>query len=136
MAEGADLLRRWFHEVWNERREQTIDELMTAESICDADGGIIIGPEAFKAEQFRPFLEAFPDLSVEVVEVVESGELVVGRWRATATHLGALGAIQPTGLSVEMSGTTWVEIRDGRFQRGWQHTNLPQVFARLGAATA
>ena len=56
------LVRRWFEEVWNRRRAETIDELLTGESVCHADEGPIRGPEEFKARQHAPFLAAFPDL--------------------------------------------------------------------------
>lgn len=33
MASNSDLIRRWFEEVWNEGREQTIDEMCTPDAV-------------------------------------------------------------------------------------------------------
>ena len=32
--DNSGLVLRWFDEVWNQRRAETIDELMTAQSVC------------------------------------------------------------------------------------------------------
>jgi hypothetical protein len=37
--ENALLARRWFEEVWNQRRTDTIDELLTEESVSHSELG-------------------------------------------------------------------------------------------------
>jgi hypothetical protein len=37
--QAEDVARRWFEDVWNQRRAETIDELLTADSVCHADEG-------------------------------------------------------------------------------------------------
>ena len=34
---NVGLVRRWFEEVWNQRREEVIDEMLTSESVCHAN---------------------------------------------------------------------------------------------------
>lgn len=45
----ALLARRWFEEVWNQRRSETIDELMHADGHGHLEGGEVRGPAQFKA---------------------------------------------------------------------------------------
>ena len=80
------LARRWFEEVWNQRRDATIDELLTPESVCYSDDGPIRGPDEFRQRMYAPFLAAFPDLRVTVEGVVAEGDDVVVRWSATGCH--------------------------------------------------
>jgi predicted ester cyclase len=45
----------------------------------------------------RPFRDAFPDVQMEIVELVAEGSTVVGRFRCSATHLGDWQGQPPTG---------------------------------------
>jgi predicted ester cyclase len=130
-AENRALARRWFEEVWNQRRAETIDEFLTAESVCYGDDGPITGPEEFRQKQFIPFLSAFPDLSVQVDDVISQGDQVVVRWSATGVHGGDGIGCSATGRPVQFSGLTWVRIRDGKLGEGWQCSNIPQVLQSL-----
>lgn len=57
--------RRWFEEVWNRRRTETIDELMHPEVRGLIEGGVINNREEFKTAR-TALLAAFPDLHVTV----------------------------------------------------------------------
>jgi hypothetical protein len=56
----AALSRQWFEEVWNKRRTDAVDELMTPDSLAHSLGeaGDLHGPEAFKRFQAQ-FLVPF-----------------------------------------------------------------------------
>ena len=55
-------------------------------------------------EHIRAFLEgtlaSWPDLQLEVAQVVAEGDLVMGRCVATATHTTTIMGVPPTGKSV------------------------------------
>jgi predicted ester cyclase len=101
----AALGRRWFEEVWNQRRNETIDELMHQEGRGHLEGREVRGPENFKAASAE-LLRAFPDLRVTVEDAIAQGNQVVVRWNATATHTGAALGLTPTGRSVAVRGMT------------------------------
>src|SRR5262249_57711395 len=63
--ENKGLARRWFEEVWNQRRTATIYELLRPDSGGHTEHGDRVGPEAF-AELHAAFLAAFPDLQLTV----------------------------------------------------------------------
>ena len=130
-AENIALVRRWFEEVWNQRRSETIDELITPESVCYADNGPIRGPSEFKQRQFEPFLAAFPDLRVEVEDAIGQGEHVVVRWKAVGNHTGEGLGMSPTGRPVAVHGMSWVIVRDGKFGMGWQSSNIVEGIRNL-----
>jgi steroid delta-isomerase-like uncharacterized protein len=124
-------MRRWFEEVWNQRRAQTIDELLTSESVCHSDDGPIRGPDEFKGRQYAPLTTMFPDLRVEVEATVAQADQVVIRWIATGTHDGDGLGIRATGEPVCFRGITWARIRDGKLIEGWQSSNIPEVMRFL-----
>ena len=88
---------RWFNEVWNERRPETIYELLGPDSLGHQEGNVdIVGPEPF-ANFHQTFLETLPDMKVEVLDTIaESGKVCV-HWRFTGTHTGAGLGLKPTG---------------------------------------
>jgi steroid delta-isomerase-like uncharacterized protein len=129
----AALVRRWFEEVWNQRRAQTVDELLTAESVCHLEDGDITGPQEFRQRVVEPFLAAFPDLRVTVEGVLADGDAVAVRWSAAGTHRGDRPGVPPTGRAVSFRGLTWVRVREGQLLEAWQSSNIPEVVRGLAA---
>jgi predicted ester cyclase len=130
-AANAAVAQRFFEEVWNRRRAEVIDEVLGDDSVCFADIGEIRGPGGFKALQFEPFLAAFPDVRVTVEGVVAEGDTVVVRWSGEGTHTGSVMEMAATGRRVRFEGVSWIVVRDGKFHRGWQWSNIPTVLASL-----
>jgi steroid delta-isomerase-like uncharacterized protein len=118
------LARRWFEEVWNQRRTDTIDELLTPESVCTSDLGTLRGPEGFKQVGHAPFLAAFPDLRIRVEGTVAEGDQVVVRWTLKATHTGQGLGIPPSGRPVAARGMTWIRYQNGKMMEGWDCWNV------------
>lgn len=129
--ENRSVVLRWFEEVWNQRRAETIDELMTDQSVCFTDQGPMRGPAEFRQAQYEPLLKAFPDLHVEVEDSLASDNAVVVRWTATGTHTGDGLPIPPTGKAVTFSGMSWIRTHDGKLWEGWQSSNISEVLRQL-----
>ncbi|MHC5539126.1 ester cyclase [Singulisphaera rosea] len=130
----ADVVRKWFEDVWNARREEMIDDLITSESVCYTDDGVLRGPVEFKERQYWPFLAAFPDLHVDVEAIVSEGENVVVRWTAEGTHAGEGIGLAPTHERVRFRGITWIQVRGDKLMQGWQSSNIPEVIRTLASA--
>jgi hypothetical protein len=63
-------IHRWFEEVWNQKSEAAVDELLAEDGVGHGlPGGSIQGPEAFKEYQ-RNLLSVYPDLRVIVEDTV------------------------------------------------------------------
>ena len=128
---GKQLALRWFEEVWNQRRVETIFELMAP----DCDGRMegddrIVGPDEF-AEYHRAFLNAVPDIHVAVHSAGAEGDRVYIEWRLTGTHLGLGLGIPPSGRAVDASGLTMFEFRDGQIAAGFDSWNRGELIASL-----
>jgi predicted ester cyclase len=127
------IARRWFEEVWNQRRDQTIDELLTPASICHTDEGPITGPMEFREKVYIPLLAAFPDIRVIVESVLADGDDVAIRWSATGCHTGDGLSCAPTHREVLFRGLTWIRFQDGKLMEGWQSSNIADVVRGLAA---
>ena len=129
--DNSAVVMRWFEEVWNQRRPETIDELTCAESVCMTDQGPIRGSEEFRQMLYLPLVGAFPDLQIEVEGVLAKGDDVVVRWTASGTHTGPGLPISPTMKPATFTGISWIRVRDGKLQEGWQTSNIAEVIRRL-----
>lgn len=122
MAENEALMRRWFRDVWKAGGETTVDELLAPDVEGYLEGQDIRGPQGFQDFR-RQLLGAFPDLLVEVEDVVEAGARVAIRWRCSATHSGNGLGFPATFKKVSFRGMSWVEIQNGKIVRGWDSWN-------------
>ncbi len=124
------LAKRWMEEVWNERRTETIDELLAAHAIGHMEGGDVRGPADFKTAR-ATLLDAFPDLRVTVEDTIAEGNHVVVRWRVTATHRGAGLGFAATHRAVEFRGLTWLTFERGILVEGWDAWNQGALLQSL-----
>ena len=135
MGENEALMRRWFRDVWRAGGEKTVDELLAPDIQGFLEGQEIHGPQGFQDFR-RQLLDAFPDLAVEVEDVVEQGNRVAIRWRCSATHQGSGLGIPATSKQVTFRGMSWVEIQNGRIVRGWDSWNQGALVQSLMAPAA
>jgi steroid delta-isomerase-like uncharacterized protein len=133
---NKQLARRWFEEVWNQRKESAIEAMLTAGCRIHglgSDDEALIGPEGFKTFH-RSFCGAFPDLHVTVDDIIAEGDRVAIRWTATMTHLGDGLGFPASGKKVSMDGSTIGVIKDGKIDEGWNHMDITGLFAKLKTA--
>lgn len=128
------LARRWFEEVWNQRRPETVDELFHAEGVGHMEGAEIRGPGQFKAAR-EALLSAFPDLRVAVEEVIAERDHAAVRWCVSGTHAGEGLGMPGTGRPVCFRGMTWLRFSaEGAVVEGWDSWNQGALFQELRAA--
>jgi len=85
---------------------------------------------------FAAFLSAFEDFRVEVDDVIEDGQTVVGRYTYRGRHTGTFLGIPPSGVQIEMHSIDIWRIRDGRLYEHWDELNNLEFFQQIGAFPA
>lgn len=134
-AENVSLIRRWFTEVWNDGRSETIDELLHKDGVMHGLGpsGVDVrGPESFK--QFHGTMRgAYPDVHVTVEDAFESGDKVVARFHVTATHKGDHLGIKATHKPIEFDGIAIGRIENGKITEGWNSWDQLGMLYQIGA---
>ena len=107
-TEPKAVVRRLIEDVINAGRLDLIDELYAPEMAAAARRWI------------APFRESFPDVRMEIVELIAEGERVVGRFRCSATHLGPWRGTPPTGRRFErVDEVSIYRVRDGLITEAW-----------------
>jgi predicted ester cyclase len=110
-------VRRLVAEVLNGGRLDLIDELYAPE----------LAPGARR--WITPFRASFPDVHMEVVDLIAEGDKVVGRFTCSATHLGEWQGHAPTGRRFERVAEVAIfRFRDGKIVDAW---SLEDTLSRL-----
>lgn len=109
MSEGNKaIVRRLIDEVMNGGRADTIDELCAPE----------LAP-ALRA-WIAPFRSSFPDVHMEIVELIAEGAKVVGRFTCSGTHLGEWRGHPGSGRRFTNVDEVYIfEVRDGKIVEAW-----------------
>jgi steroid delta-isomerase-like uncharacterized protein len=124
------LAKRWFEEVWNQRSDATVRELLHGEGIGHLEGMDVRGADEFLAAR-AALLGAFPDMRVTVDATVSDGADVVVRWSAAGTHGGDGLGIPASARRASFSGMTWLRFSDGRIVEGWDRWNVGRLLQEL-----
>jgi len=132
--ENVQLMGRWFKEIWNEGKTQTIHQLMAPDAVGIGeleDGGVVRGPVEFAlfVERIRG---AFPDIKVTVEDAFGAGDKVALRWSATMTHHGDHLGMPATGKSVRLTGISITRIVKGKISEGWDNWDQLGMLEQLG----
>ena len=109
---------------------QRIDESYVGES--ETVPGGIRGPAGVR-QQLEMVFAAFPDLRVEIEQILASGDHVVARLRLTGTHTGTYAGIAPTNKTVSWGACGVSEIRNGKVIRGRAYGDNLSLFRQIGA---
>jgi steroid delta-isomerase-like uncharacterized protein len=132
--ENIQLLRRWFQEVWNEGRIQTVYDLLAPNAVARGQRGAeaeIRGPEEF--EKFALEIRgAFPDIKVKVEDVFGVDDKVVLRWSGIMTHTGDGPGLPASGRTVRIGGITIARFADGKIVEGWDSWDQLGMLEQIG----
>ncbi len=137
VEQNVDLVRRWFDEVWNQQRSDSIRELLAPECVSHGSserGEDLQGPEGFVDLHAR-LLNAFPDIHFEVQDCFGFGDRVAVRWIATTHHLGNGLGIEATGAPIRIAGKGQARIVDGTVVDIWDSWDKLGMFRQIEAAT-
>jgi predicted ester cyclase len=117
------VVRRLVAEVLNGGHLEVIDQLYTPE----------LAPAARR--WIAPFRASFPDVHMEIVELIAEGDKVVGRFTCSATHLGEWLGQAPTGRRFErVDEVSIFRFRDGKIAHAWSLEDTLSRLQQLGLA--
>jgi steroid delta-isomerase-like uncharacterized protein len=110
-----------------------VDQALTSdwEDIPPAHGQVA-GPEGIKPI-YRMLISAFPDVSVEITEVLAEAGRAAVRVRVTGTHRGDLFGVPASGKSVRFALHEFHEFEGDRLRRTYHLEDLFGLFTQIGA---
>jgi steroid delta-isomerase-like uncharacterized protein len=118
--ESKELVSRYYAEVLNGRNLDAVGDYYADERLV----------EGVRAGCFRYF-EAFPDLHVNIEELIAEGDKVFCRSTMTGTHDGEYKGIPATGRHVSSESAEVFRIADGKFAGYWCLSNVAGLMRQL-----
>lgn len=117
------LVIRWFDELWNQGRRETIKKLFAAQGVLHDGTSTYNGPEEFTA--FYDKLSAeFSKFSIRPIVSLAESDFACMHWSADCVHTAS-------GKSVRLTGTSVVRISNGQFVEAWQNWDAAGLAAQL-----
>jgi steroid delta-isomerase-like uncharacterized protein len=115
LLDNKAILRRLYEEVWNKRRLEVVDELISPSHALNDPilSDSQIGPEFYK-RQVVEFTTSFPDLRFTIEDMITEKEKSVVSWIISGTHTGEFMGIPATGRKISVEGITIHHITNGK----------------------
>jgi steroid delta-isomerase-like uncharacterized protein len=111
---------------------------LVADDFIEHEGGPGLPPtKEGTLEFFRILLAAFPDMRMDVEDLIASEDKTVARVKVTATHQGEFMGVPPTDARVEMQLIDIMRFDDaGLVCEHWGVTDMLSLMQQLGVVPA
>lgn len=132
LEENKVLVRRWMEEPFNENWA-TLDELLSPDYVWHQAGR----SEPLRREEaenfMRAFVDAFPDNSITIEDMIAEGDKVVTRYTVSGTHKGDFMGIPATGKEITFTAICISQVSDDRIIEEWDEGDVLGFMQQLGA---
>ena len=130
--ENKALVRRFVEEFWNGGNTAAADELMAIDAEIHMPTGELVDLDGLKGFACA-FRGSFPDWHSTFEELIAEGDRVAERWTGRGTHRGELQGIAPTDRRVEVPGSVFYRIVDGKIVEFRGQLDMMGLMRQLGA---
>jgi steroid delta-isomerase-like uncharacterized protein len=132
-ANGAALSK--FAEAVNTGNYKLFDDVVAPDCVDHDPGpGQVPGPDGYRA-LFTEMRRAFPDMTVELAELVADEEAIAFAYTFSGTQNGPLMGIAPTGRKVNIRGMQLSKFRDGKMVERWGSSDQLGMLQQIGVST-
>jgi steroid delta-isomerase-like uncharacterized protein len=115
-----------------EQVERAIDELVAPDVLMRTPLPLDSTGAAAMKEVFGRLHAAFPDLRVEINDLIAEDDKVVARNTVTGTHQGEFMGLAGTGRKVRYDEIFVVRFADGRMVETWGVVDMASLMRQLG----
>lgn len=92
------------------------------------------GPEDFAKLQktIQAMHAAFPDSTIEILQIVEDGDRAAIHWQTRGTHQGPYMEVPATGRSVTVSGASFLRFENDKLAEEWVVWDPRELLSAVG----
>ena len=125
-------VRRLLAEAFSQGRYAVIDEIVAPDCVEHQNGSQGTGPEAVH-RTVRGLRLSFPDLQLDIRDVVATEDTVWVRVRGRGTDTGGVAGRPPSGRAFEIDIIDIVRFRDGKMVDHWGVADRLGMLQQVGA---
>jgi NTE family protein len=127
------IVQRFLQDVYNRRRPAAAADTCSQSLVWH--GGTLGHADGLVDYQnvLTSFFTAFPDLELQILDIVAEGDRVVVRFTLCGTHLGQFQGIRPTFKRIAGGGTNTYRIEGDRIAEEWWQGDLLMLVQQMDA---
>jgi predicted ester cyclase len=135
MAETAHeaLLQRYIETVWDQGNTAALDDFLAPDYRRHRSPSAAPLDRNGQKMLLNLFRDAFPDIRIEVVDVISDSDKIAFRSMMQGTHTGEFFGIAPTGKSVKFNLMDIIRIENGKFAEQWGGPDMYDLLRQLDA---
>jgi steroid delta-isomerase-like uncharacterized protein len=132
-TDNKTIVRRLYDEVWNKRRLEVIDALISPSHALNDPlaSDAQVGPKLYKRRVVE-LTKSFPDLHFSIEDMIAEKGKVVASWIISGTHKGEFMDIPATGRKVSVEGITIHLITNGKILDSCARWDALDLMRQLG----
>ena len=134
-AENEAVVRRFYEQMCNERKNDLAGELFTEDHIMhDPQVPAGTGPQGMVdvVSVYQKGVEGHWGIE----EVLSADDKVIVRWTGSGTHVAELNGIPPTGKKIAVDAISIHQVRDGKIAESWEVWDTLGFLQQLGVVPA
>ncbi len=131
LQENKALVLRFIKDVQNQHDLAVIDELYNPDFVDHSGMSESSGIDGTKAF-FTMMFAAFPDMHMEIHQMLAEGDQVMTYKTFHGTHQGPFMSILPTGKQVSVDVMDILTIKEGKITEHWTVTDMLGLLQQLG----
>ena len=132
VQEQEDAVRRWIA-AWNAQDLDRAGQLLSPDFVRhDANLPEVVGPAA-QRDFLRGVFSAFPDIHVQVQQLITQGDTIAARLVIQGTHRAEFLGVPSTGRRITMESVDIFRLQDEKIAEQWVLMNALGLMQQLGA---
>lgn len=129
---NSENIMREYQQAFSDHDIQKVRQLLHPQySHTGSDGQRREGIEA-GIEIASMYMNAFPDLNIDIKTVYSMGDVVVSEFIAQGTQKGKIMDINPTNRRVNIPVCDIIEVRDGKIYSEREYYDVANMMQQLG----
>lgn len=133
IAQNKDIVHRFVDEVVNGRNQQSLNELTAPDYALHFPGLPRPVDRSHQLDVVAQLHAAFPDLFVAIDTIIAEGDWVALMITVTGTNRGPYQGLPPTGKPVNVPGSAFYRLRDGKIIEDRPLFDQMAILQQLGA---
>jgi steroid delta-isomerase-like uncharacterized protein len=132
-SENRELLQRYISEVWEAGNLDAIHGFLSPGFKRHISPAAEPLDTAQQVERLRGLREAFPDVTIEVEDIVVEENRIAFRSVMRGTHSGEFMGLAPTGRQITVGLVDIIRVESGQFAEQWGGPDMLDLVKQLGA---
>lgn len=123
----------FLNEGWNEKDLDAIDTYFADSIVRKVNSVNLASSKNELSANMQVYFTGFPDLRIEVDNMLSDGNEIYLSWTITGTNTGVFGELPPTGKKIKISGITRMDFdREGKIAVEEVYYNELSLLQQMG----